>query len=143
MTTANGGFIIFGRSDAVLNPRGVRIGTAEIYNVLSTFDEIEDSVVIGQDWKNDTRVVLFVILADGMEFTDTLASRIKENIATLCSPHHVPDRIIPVADIPKTMNGKTSEMAVRNMVNGKAVGNADALQNPSSLDLFRDISALR
>ena len=142
MITETGGVVIFGRSDAVLNPRGVRIGTAEIYNVLSEFDEIEDSVVIGQDWKNDTRVVLFVVLEDTAKLDEVLAARIKRSISTLCSPHHVPDRIIHVGDIPRTMNGKTSELAVRNVVHNRPVGNTDALQNPQSLDLFRDLPAL-
>ena len=141
--TEAGGIVIHGRSDAVLNPGGVRIGTAEIYNSLSTIEGIEDAVVVGQQWKSDVRVVLFVKLIDHMKLDGVLQDHIRGEIRAHCSPAHVPDKVIRVADIPRTMNGKTSEIAVRNAIHGRPVGNRDALQNPDSLDHFHDLPELR
>jgi acetoacetyl-CoA synthetase len=141
--TEHGGVKIFGRSDATLNPSGVRIGTAEIYRVVEAMDEISDSIVVGQNWENDVRVLLFVKPAPNAELTDDLKNRIKKNIRDNASPRHVPALILPVSDIPCTLNGKKVELAVRNMIEGKPVTNKDALANPQALDQFADISALK
>lgn len=137
-----GGVIIYGRSDATLNPGGVRIGTAEIYRQVETFDEVLDSLVIGQDWHDDVRVILFVKLADGHELTDDLADRIRRTIRANCTPRHVPARIIAIADIPYTISGKKVELAVRNVIHGQPVKNRDALANPQALDLYAGITEL-
>jgi len=137
-----GGIRIHGRSDATLNPGGVRIGTAEIYGAVASLDEIADSLVVGQDWQGDVRVVLFVNLKPGAELTDDLVKRIKTAIRTGCSPRHVPAKIIPIADIPYTINMKKVELAVRNIIHGKPVTNRDALANPESLDLYADLPEL-
>jgi len=136
--TERGTTIIYGRSDAVLNPGGVRIGTAEIYRQVEQLDEIVESLVIGQDWNNDVRVVLFVRLRDGATLDDALVKRIKERIRTNTTPRHVPDKILAVADIPRTKSGKIVELAVRDVVHGRAVKNQEALANPEALALFRD-----
>jgi acetoacetyl-CoA synthetase len=136
--TAHGGLIIYGRSDAVLNPGGVRIGTAEIYRIVEQFPEIAESVVVGQDWAGDTRVVLFVRLQAGHALDAALEQRLREEIRNRASPRHVPARILAVADIPRTMNGKIVELAVRDAIHGRPVGNRDALANPEALDYFRD-----
>ncbi len=136
--TERGTTIIYGRSDAVLNPGGVRIGTAEIYRQVEQLDEIVESLVIGQDWNNDVRVVLFVRLRDGVTLDDMLVKRIKERIRTNTTPRHVPDKILAVADIPRTKSGKIVELAVRDVVHGRAVKNQEALANPEALALFRD-----
>ena len=136
--TENAGMIIYGRSDAVLNPGGVRIGTAEIYRQVEQFDEIVESLVIGQSWDNDVRVVLFVRLRDSMQLDEDLISNIKAHIRTHATPRHVPARIVQVADIPRTRSGKIVELAVRNIVHGEAVDNIDALANPEALDMFKD-----
>ena len=141
--TETGGAIIYGRSDATLNPSGVRIGTAEIYRVLEGLSEIKDSIVIGQDWDNDVRVILFVKLTDGTELTEDLTKKIKTAIRQNLSPRHMPAKIIPVGDIPYTINGKKVELAVRNMVHNKPVLNIDALANPESLDFYKDIKDLQ
>ncbi|MCP4754127.1 MAG: acetoacetate--CoA ligase [Proteobacteria bacterium] len=138
-----GGVSIYGRSDATLNPGGVRIGTAEIYRQVELFDEIEDSVIIGQNWKDDTRVILFVQLAEGCELTEELERKIRSTIRTNASPRHVPAKIIPVADIPYTLNMKKVELAVKKIVEGKPVLNKDALRNPEALDLYADLDELR
>ncbi|MCF8061947.1 MAG: acetoacetate--CoA ligase [Deltaproteobacteria bacterium] len=138
-----GGVVIYGRSDATLNPGGVRIGTAEIYRQVESMDEIEDSLVIGQDWKNDVRVVLFVKMAEGVEFTDELAARIKKLIRENASPRHVPAKILPVPDVPYTLNMKKVELAVKKAVEGKAVLNRDALRNPEVLDYYANLQALQ
>jgi acetoacetyl-CoA synthetase len=144
--TPRGGVIIYGRSDATLNPAGVRIGTAEIYRQVEQLPEVIESVVIGQDLPSDAgmdvRIVLFVRLSSGATLTDDLRDRIRTQIRTNASPHHVPKRIIQVADIPRTISGKISELAVRDVVHGRAVKNADALANPESLALFRDLPEL-
>ncbi len=141
--TENGGVIFYGRSDATLNPGGVRIGTADIYRQVETLEEIADSIVIGQDWDNDVRIILFIKLAPGVEFNETLAKKINKTIRENTSPRHVPAKIIPVADIPYTINMKKVELAVRNVVHGKPVTNRDALANPQALELYRDLPELR
>jgi acetoacetyl-CoA synthetase len=141
--TASGGFIIYGRSDATLNPGGVRIGTAEIYRQVERFDEIGESIVIGQDWAGDQRVVLFVTLAPGAALDDDLTQRLKSRIRTECTPRHVPAKILAVTDLPRTRSGKLVELAVRDVVHGREVANTEALANPESLEQFRDLPALR
>ena len=141
--TAHGGMVIHGRSDATLNPGGVRIGTAEIYNQVEQLPEILEALCIGQTWDNDVRVVLFVRLAPGVELDADLDKRIKAKIRTGASPRHVPVRIVAVTDIPRTKSGKITELAVRDVVHGRAVKNKEALANPEALDLFRDIPALQ
>jgi acetoacetyl-CoA synthetase len=136
--SAGGGMVISGRSDATLNPGGVRIGTAEIYRQVEQMPEIEEGLVIGQSWDNDTRVVLFVRLADGVVLTDDLISKIKSTIRAGASPRHVPAVVAAVDDIPRTRSGKISELAVRDVVHGREVKNTEALANPEALDLFRD-----
>jgi acetoacetyl-CoA synthetase len=136
--TEHDGMIIYGRSDAVLNPGGVRIGTAEIYRQVEQLDEVVESLVIGQEWDNDVRVVLFVRLRDGLTLDDALVARIKAQIRNNTTPRHVPARIVQVADIPRTKSGKIVELAVRNVVHGRPVKNVEALANPEALDLFRD-----
>lgn len=138
----NGGMIIHGRSDATLNPGGVRIGTAEIYNQVEQMDEVDEALCIGQQWDNDVRVVLFVRLAQGAVLDDELTKKIKLKIRTGASPRHVPAKIVAVADIPRTKSGKITELAVRDIVHGRAVKNREALANPEALDLFVDLKAL-
>ncbi|HEX7020855.1 MAG TPA: acetoacetate--CoA ligase [Gemmatimonadaceae bacterium] len=141
--TAHGGMIIHGRSDATLNPGGVRIGTAEIYRQVEQLPEIVESIVIGQETGDDVRIVLFVRLADGVLLTDSLKERIRARIRDNTSPHHVPKKIIQVADIPRTISGKITELAVRDVVHGRPVNNVDALANPQALELYRDLAELR
>jgi acetoacetyl-CoA synthetase len=143
MVTEHGGLIMFGRSDATLNPGGVRIGTAEIYRRLDVMDEIEDSVIIGQSWNNDVRVVLFVKMVAGHELTEELKNKIKADIKAKASPRHVPAKIIECPDIPYTLNMKKVELAVKKMVEGREVKNKDALKNPEALDFFGSIEALK
>ncbi len=140
--TEHGGVKIFGRSDATLNPSGVRIGTAEIYRVVEAIDEISDSIVVGQNWENDVRVILFVKTAANAVLDDTLKNKIKKMIRENTTPRHVPALILPVSDIPCTLNGKKVELAVRNMLEGKPVTNKDALANPEALDQFARIPEL-
>ena len=140
--TSNGGFVIYGRSDAVLNPGGVRIGTAEIYRQVDAFSEITDAVCIGQDWDDDVRVVLFVVLAAGQTLSDDLVQSLKARIRSGASPRHVPAVIVAVADIPRTMSGKIAELAVRDVVHGRQVKNTSALANPEALDHFANIPEL-
>jgi acetoacetyl-CoA synthetase len=135
--TEHGGIIIYGRSDAVLNPGGVRIGTAEIYRQVEQLDEVLESLVIGQDWQGDVRVVLFVKLKDGLKIEDGLINRIKMRIRENTTPRHVPAKIVQVADIPRTKSGKIVELAVRDVVHGRAVKNLEALANPEALEHFR------
>jgi len=130
------GITFFGRSDALLKPSGVRIGTAEIYNELEQLEEIADSVAVGQEWKGDQRVILFVKLADGYELTDELQKKIKVTLREKASPRHVPSRIFPISDIPYTHSGKKVETAITKILHGKPVVNRDALANPESLDLY-------
>ncbi len=143
MVTETGGMIMFGRSDATLNPGGVRIGTAEIYRRLDAMEEIEDSVIVGQSWNNDVRVILFVKLAQGFELTDELVNRIKADIRANASPRHVPAKIIACPDIPYTLNMKKVELAVKKVIEGKEVKNKDALKNPEALDFFADLEELK
>ncbi|MBT5387310.1 MAG: acetoacetate--CoA ligase [Porticoccaceae bacterium] len=140
--TAHNGMIIHGRSDAVLNPGGVRIGTAEIYRQVEKIDQVVDSICIGQDWKDDVRVVLFVVLRPNIELTDALAQQIRATIRAETTPRHVPAKIIAVADIPRTISGKIVELAVRNVVHNQPVTNTDALANPEALMLFKDLPGL-
>ncbi len=139
---SGGGFVINGRSDAVLNPGGVRIGTAEIYRQVEQLDDILESLVIGQDWDDDVRVVLFVSLRDGVVLDDGLERSIRSTIRSNATPRHVPAKIIAVADIPRTKSGKIVELAVRNVVHGRPVKNTEALANPEALELFRDLPEL-
>ena len=141
--TEHDGLVVLGRSDATLNPGGVRIGTAEIYRLVEQIPEIVESLVIGQEWQGDVRIVLFVRLRDGATLDDALENRIRVRIREQASPHHVPRKILQVADIPRTISGKITELAVRDIVHGRAVQNADALANPAALDLFRNLEALR
>ena len=141
--TRHDGLVILGRSDATLNPGGVRIGTAEIYRQVEQLPEVIESLVVGQDWEGDVRIVLFVRLREGASLTEDLVSRIKARIREYASPHHVPRRIIPVADIPRTISGKITELAVRDVIHGRAVANVDALANPGALDQFRNLPELR
>jgi acetoacetyl-CoA synthetase len=138
-----GGVIIYGRSDATLNPAGVRIGTAEIYRVVETMEEVTDSIVVGQDWENDIRVILFVKLAQGVQLTEDLVKKIRNTIRANTTTRHVPAKIIPVDDIPYTINMKKVELAVKNVIHGKPVLNRDALANPEALDLYEDLPELR
>jgi acetoacetyl-CoA synthetase len=144
--TRHGGLVIYGRSDATLNPGGVRIGTAEIYRQVEQLPEILESIVVGQELKNgtpgDVRVVLFVKLAAGVTMTRDLIGRIRDQIRLNTSPHHVPAKIIAVADIPRTISGKITELAVRDVIHGREVKNVDALANPEALELYRDIKEL-
>jgi acetoacetyl-CoA synthetase len=141
--TEHGGLIIHGRSDATLNPGGVRIGTAEIYAQVEQIPEVVEALAIGQDWDNDVRVVLFVRLREGATLDDKLTAAIKARIRAGASPRHVPARIVQVADIPRTKSGKITELAVRDIVHGREVKNVEALANPEALDLYRDLPALR
>lgn len=140
--SAHGGIIIHGRSDATLNPGGVRIGTAEIYNQVEQLPEILEGLAIGQDWDRDVRVVLFVKLAPGIALDDDLESRIRTKIRTGASPRHVPAKIVAVGDIPRTKSGKITELAVRDIVHGRPVKNREALANPEALELYRDVTEL-
>jgi len=141
--TERGGMIVYGRSDAILNPGGVRIGTAEIYRQVEQLGEVAEAIVIGQDWDDDVRVVLFVMLRDGVNLDDALRTKIKDQIRRNTTPRHVPEKIVQVSDIPRTKNGKIVEIAVRDVVHGKQVKNKDALANPEALDLYRDIAMLK
>jgi acetoacetyl-CoA synthetase len=138
-----GGITIYGRSDATLNPGGVRIGTAEIYRQVEQLEEIEDSLVIGQDWKNDVRVILFVKMLTGYSLTETLKQKIRQVIRANASPRHVPAKIIEVPAIPYTLNMKKVELAVKKVIQNQPVKNKDALSNPQSLDFFADLKALQ
>ena len=145
--TERGTMIVYGRSDATLNPGGVRIGTAELYRQVEKIDEVEEAVAIGQLWPpdkpSDTRVVLFVKLREGLVLDAALEERIRTGIRDNATPRHVPAKIIQVADIPRTKNNKVVEIAVRAVVHGMPVGNTDALANPEALELYRDLPELR
>jgi acetoacetyl-CoA synthetase len=134
--------VIYGRSDAVLNPGGVRIGTAEIYRQVEQVEEVLESIAIGQDWEGDVRVVLFVKLRPGKTLDADLEKRIRDQIRRNTTPRHVPGRIVQIADIPRTKSGKITELAVRDVVHGRAVRNKEALANPEALDLYRDLPQL-
>jgi acetoacetyl-CoA synthetase len=137
------GLVIHGRSDATLNPGGVRIGTAEIYRQVEQLPEIVESLVVGQDWDGDTRIVLFVRLREGVTLDDALREKITKHIRANTSPHHVPRRIVQVRDIPRTISGKIVELAVRETIHGRPVKNVDALANPDALEEYRDREELR
>jgi acetoacetyl-CoA synthetase len=141
--TEHGGVRIFGRSDATLNPSGVRIGTAEIYRQVEVMDEIADSIVVGQNWEEDVRVILFVKLSPNVVLDDNLKNRIRKNIRDNTTPRHVPQLILEVTDIPCTLNGKKVELAVRNVIEGKPVTNKDALANPEALNQFAEMTELK
>jgi len=142
LETRHGGYLIMGRSDAVLNPGGVRIGTAEIYRQVEQFDEVLEAVAVGQEWEGDVRVVLFVVLRKGMALTDELMLDIKTRVRAGATPRHVPRVVVAVADIPRTRSGKIMELAVRDVIHGREVKNIEALANPEALDCFRDLDAL-
>ncbi|MEM9625607.1 MAG: acetoacetate--CoA ligase [Pseudomonadota bacterium] len=141
--TPHDGFIIHGRSDAVLNPGGVRIGTAEIYRQVEQIDQVLESIAVGQDWDGDVRVVLFVRLRDGIALDDDLITTIRQRIRQNTTPRHVPAKVVQVADIPRTMSGKIVELAVREVIHGRKVKNTEALANPGALDLYRDLDDLK
>ncbi len=140
--TAAGGFIIHGRSDATLNPGGVRIGTSEIYRRVDLFDEILESLAVGQSWMGDVRIILFVVIADGFSFDDSLANRLRQSIRDGASPRHVPAVILDVPDLPRTRSGKLVELAVKNVIEGLPVSNVESLANPEALDHFQNLAEL-
>ena len=136
--SATGGFTLYGRSDATLNSKGVRIGTAEIYRVVETFPQIQECMAVSQDWDNDTRVVLFIVLKEGASFDENLAKEIKVALRDQASPRHVPDKILVAPELPRTKSNKLVELAVTDVINGREVRNKDALANPAALDWFKD-----
>jgi acetoacetyl-CoA synthetase len=140
--TAHGGIVIYGRSDAVLNPGGVRIGTAEIYRQVEQLGEVLESLVIGQEWQGDVRVVLFVKLKEGLSLSEELILSIKRQIRENTTPRHVPAKVLQVVDIPRTKSGKIVELAVRETVHGRPVKNLEALANPEALEHFRNRAEL-
>ena len=140
--TEQGGLIIHGRSDSVLNPGGVRIGTSEIYRQVEKLDEVVESIAIGQNWDDDVRIVLFVVLRPGINLDDELRKRICKVIRDNTTPRHVPDKIVAVSDIPRTKSGKIVELAVRSVVHDETVKNTEALANPEALDNFRNLAEL-
>jgi len=141
--TPEGGVIIYGRSDATLNPGGVRIGTAEIYRHVEQLDEVIESIVVGQSWEGDVRVVLFVVLQDGMQLDNELKKKIRLTVRTQCTPRHVPGKVIQVQEIPRTKSGKIVELAVREVIHGLKVKNIHALANPEALELYKDLPELK
>jgi acetoacetyl-CoA synthetase len=140
--TAHGGIVIHGRSDATLNPGGVRIGTAEIYAQVENMPEVLEALAIGQDFSGDVRIILFVRLAEGIALDDALIAAIKSKIRAGASPRHVPAKIVAIADIPRTKSGKITELAVRDIVHGREVKNREALANPEALELYRNLPEL-
>ena len=143
LLTEHDGIVIYGRSDAVLNPGGVRIGTAEIYHQVEQLPEVLESIAVGQEWDNDVRVILFVRLREGHALDEALCDRIKQQIRANTTPRHVPAKILQVADIPRTISGKITEIAVRETIHGRPVKNTDALANPQALNQFRDLTELQ
>jgi acetoacetyl-CoA synthetase len=141
--TAHGSLVIHGRSDATLNPSGVRIGTAEIYRPVEAFDEIAEALAVGQEWQDDQRVILFVRLAVETVLDDILRERLRTAIRQSASPRHVPAKIIAVADMPRTRSGKISEIAVRDIIHNRSIKNLEALTNPETLDYFKNLSELQ
>jgi len=135
----NGGVVVFGRSDATLNPGGVRIGTAEIYRIVESLEEIDDSIVVGQKWNNDIRIILFVVVNKNHTLNEDLMQKIKTNIRTFASPRHIPNKIIEVNDVPRTLNGKKVEIAITRLIHNEKVENKDVLANPESLLHFKKI----
>ena len=142
LETRHGGYMIVGRSDAVLNPGGVRIGTAEIYRQVEQLDAVLEAVAVGQEWEEDVRVVLFVVLREGLALTEALTHEIKTRIRAGATPRHVPQVVLAVGDIPRTRSGKITELAVRDVIHGREVKNVEALANPEALELFRDLEGL-
>ena len=140
--TEHGGMVIHGRSDAVLNPGGVRIGTAEIYRQVESMDAVVEAVCVAQSWRDDVRIVLFVVLRDGLILDKSLRSEIRDRIRQNASPRHVPALVLQVNDVPRTMSGKVAELAVREVIHGRQPGNATVLANPEVLEQFRDIPSL-
>jgi len=140
--TPEGGFIIHGRSDATLNPGGVRIGTAEIYNQVESLDDIQECLCVGQEWQGDTRIILFVRLSQGIKLDDEFKNIIRRVIREGASPRHVPAVIIAVTDLPRTKSGKIAELAIREVIHGRDVKNDVALANPESLELYRSLPEL-
>jgi acetoacetyl-CoA synthetase len=134
-----GGIVVWGRSDATLNPGGIRIGTAEIYRVVESFDEVEDSIVVGQQLEGDERVLLFVKLKEGLQLDGKTRIALRQKIKIECTPRHVPAMILQVADIPYTRSGKKVEIAVKKIINGKSIDNTNALTNPEALDIFKQL----
>ena len=141
--TAHDGLVIYGRSDAVLNPGGVRIGTAEIYSAVEALPQVAEALAVGQEWQDDVRVVLFVRLQPGVELDEALRREIRETIRAQTTARHVPARIVAVPDIPRTLSGKLTELAVRNVIHGLPVKNLDALANPGALEHFRNLPELQ
>ena len=139
----NGSYIIYGRSDATLNPGGVRLGTAEIYSVVEKFKEVKESIVVGQSWDNDVRIILFVVLSKKNKLDEKLISKLKTTIRYEASPRHVPAKIIAVNDIPRTKNGKIVEVAVKNIIDGNKINNIEALSNPSALNEYKNLIELK
>jgi acetoacetyl-CoA synthetase len=139
----NGGYIIYGRSDATLNPGGVRLGTSEIYSVVEKFKEIKESIVVGQTWDNDIRIILFVVVDNKFELDQNLIDKIKNNIRINASPRHIPSKIIKVSDIPRTKNGKIVELAVKNTIEGNKIKNIEAISNPAVLKEFKNLKELK
>ena len=139
----NGSYIIYGRSDATLNPGGVRLGTAEIYSVVEKFKEVKESIVVGQSWDNDVRIILFVVLSKNYKLNEKLSARLKKTIRYEASPRHVPSKIIEVKDIPRTKNGKIVEVAVKNIIDGMKIKNIQALSNPSALNEYKNLKELK
>ena len=140
--TEHRGMIIFGRSDALLNPGGVRIGTAEIYRQVERVAEVREAICVGQDWNDDCRVLLFVMMQPGCSLNDEIIQRIKKEIRTNATPRHVPAKILEVDDVPRTMSGKLVELAVRDIIHNRVVKNKEAIANPEALELFRNLEAL-
>ncbi len=139
----NGSYIIYGRSDATLNPGGVRLGTAEIYSVVEKFKEVKESIVVGQSWDNDVRIILFVVLSKNYKLNEKLSAKLKKTIRYEASPRHVPSKIIEVKDIPRTKNGKIVEVAVKNIIDGMKIKNIQALSNPSALNEYKNLKELK
>ncbi len=137
--SATGGFTLYGRSDATLNSKGVRIGTAEIYRVVETFPQVQEAMAVSQDWESDTRVILFVVVKAGQEFNESVEKEIKSTLRTQASPRHVPDLIVVAPELPRTKSNKLVELAVTDVINGREVRNRDALANPDSLDWFKGL----
>ena len=142
METIYGSMKIYGRSDATLNPGGVRIGTSEIYRVIEKIDKISDSLVVGQSWKGDQRIILFLKMKEGHTLNKPVENMVKQMIKKTCSPRHVPAVVLETNEIPYTINGKKVEIAVKKVIEGNAVDNTASLQNPEVLDFYKNISEL-
>ena len=139
----SGGYVIYGRSDATLNPGGVRLGTAEIYSVVEKFKEIKESLVVGQSWDNDIRIILFVVMDNDYILNHDLIDKIKKQIRFKASPRHVPAKVISISDIPRTKNGKIVELAVKNTIEGNEIKNIQALANPEILKEYKNLKELK